>query len=218
MNASYLFALDLDQSVLSEGTPEEIFGDAAGMIEERYLSHWCESFWWRPVALVIVDGRLFNASPGENLDNLNESGKAFAWWQEKEDPWQEALNLAARCVAVDMELFGATSYTFIPSPARERIEAMAAEELREAILKEIPVRLAEAYTRLARGDVDENLVNLRREGLARQFEYFAAAQENPEETLGFFSPSRPGPYEHYRAISLTRGKAPNAILVVDIET
>lgn len=215
MNASYLFTLDLDQTVLSEATPEEIVGDAAGLVEERYLSRWSESFWWRPVALVIVDGRLFNASPG---DNLNGSGKAFAWWRGKKDPWQEALNLAGRCVAVDLELFGATSYTFIASPARERIDAMAAEELRLAILKEIPVRLAEAYTRLSRGDVDENLVNLRREGLARQFEYFAGAQENLEETLGIFSPSRPSPYEHYRAISLTRGNAPNAILVVDIET
>ena len=215
MNANYLFTLDLDKAVLSEATPEEIVGDAAGLIEERYLSRWCESFWWRPVALVLADGRLFDASPEEKL---NEPRKAFAWWREKKEPWEAALNLAAICVAVDMELFGATSYTFVPSPARERIEAMAAEELRQAILKEIPGRLAEAYTRLARGDIDENLVNLRREGLARQFELFAGAQENPEETLGIFSPSRPSPYEHYRAISLTRGTATNAILVVDIET
>jgi hypothetical protein len=98
MNASYLFALDLDQPVLSEGTPEEIVGDAAGMIEEHYLSRWSECFWWRPVALVIVDGRLFSASQKENP---NGSGRAFDWWREKKDPWQEALNLAAGCVAVD---------------------------------------------------------------------------------------------------------------------
>jgi hypothetical protein len=250
MHGTYVFLLDSLDGSLLDG---ELGREAIRHFEHRYADSLTdENNWWSAEGLVTVGGRAVNlakesdwrdrdsflagvleAAPPESLD-VADRVRAMLVNNEGclPEAFQSALRWTWQVVALDMGLWGASSFALAEKgDAEARVARASPMELEKALLAEIPARLGAAYTALGAGtvlSVDHNaqavhtpgewLMHYRRRNLARTFELLHNAALRP------FSDTLTTPYDNYRAFDIRDDRsAPSVtpdsgILFVDIHT
>lgn len=210
MHASYVFIID---EIDTDKKDKELFKDIDEAFEARYGNDHCdENNWYHVYGAVTRGGRILGTSE-------------FVERWEKEHPdvskrLDAALRFAMTCVAVEMELFGVSSFSLFEPPSKKDklINKMSRAELIEAIYTEISSILTKAYAGFKRDPEDSlDSEGYKRSTTARNFEMFHSAPLKPFTVGGT-------PYE-YRCFDI-RGNGRwspevgenDIIVMVDIHT
>ena len=202
--ANFTFLLDYDPQQANEELQEYALSE----LEEWHDNYADSNNWYHPGFIIKPDDTYIHL---ECPTLYTESAE----WES----FDSVLKFALQCVAQDMELFGTSSWSWLdgsPKAAedRERLENLSFGDLRAAIDKEVPKRLADAYTAIV-GEPSTPDNGYQRRHLAVAYELLRGAGAPPFAVQG-------SPYE-YRAFDLRKHndllcKEESALMIVSMHT
>lgn len=203
MHANYLYLLDGN-----DGSVEEP-ADLVRNWESEYDRILDENNWYKPIA-AFWQGQSYQCD-NENDDSFSKSNEMTTI-----EEWMKSAMVIA---AYEMHLYGASGF-FLQNDADKQVEEMNREDLRSAILTEIPRVLSEMFAKAVGSEPNAGYEReqYERHSMARGYEYFMYSDIPP-----FTRSSYPSPY-YWRTVdmrTLHSGEFDpenDAILMMDIHT
>lgn len=196
-------------------TPEEIKDEIEPEFSEYLERHCDENNWSHLLYGVRNDGLLIPLCRNEGGKGW-DGGQVYVATIPEAKRYTEAMRFALGCVAVDMYFRDVSPWALCPSSEKDEIlEKMSFEELRDAILDEMPPHLVKAYESFKRPKERFDMENYHRRKAVRIFEKFVDST-GPGNVCPFHYPV--SPYEEYRAMHFGNPEEANTIFVADIHT
>jgi hypothetical protein len=202
MHATFSFLIDLEASLLENNDHDEIKSEVVDLFESRFGNDRCdENNWYQHEALILPTGDVIQMCPEGDFRGRDEfAAHVENSWGESSSRFDRAMKFAVECVAMDLGLFGAHSFS-LPgmeeSTPSKMISAMSYGEIVEAIFEHIPKDLARRYAEYKRPEDPPafDMDDYARTKMARGFEGFHSADVPP------FTTDSMTPYD-YRAFDL----------------
>lgn len=212
MHQTYWFRV----SVPKDADTETLKDGARAALEDFMNSYGDENNWYQEEMLLLQDGTVLQLCDDDDPRGRESLAEHFLTLPTDER-WTKAMHSAAATVALDLGIGGSSSMWF-GEPDKETQQALdlTTEQLTEAILREIPLKIASLYQELAAGPVREKWPGQRayqRSRCSLMFEMFYQAEVKP-----FAAPDTPYNYPCYDLTQDATDDEQIALLAVDIHT